>query len=175
MAAGDVIALPQLPCEVALRAQRAWHSFIKNGFLFHTDRVLTDWVRDELTMHEFEECVRGVCQGVRGFSGSGLIPLLRPLSALPAADRKRLARSLDRAFEEDFAPDELAERIGHHLDALLDAMSEIGMQAAGSVEEQDTLTRIRERARYLWRELEKLPQGFWLPRRSLTGAEAMTA
>lgn len=167
MRVGDALAFPQRPCAVALQAQRAWHSFIKNGFLFHTDRVLADWVRHEPTMREFEECVRAVCQGVMGFSGSGLIPLLPPLSTLPSTVRERLARSLDRAFEEDFAPDAVAKRVSRKLDALLDGMRDLGTRAAGSAEERETLARIREGARCLWRELAMLPQGFWLPRRSM--------
>ncbi|MGH9893390.1 MAG: hypothetical protein ACREA0_15655, partial [bacterium] len=97
MTDGDIVALAELRCAVAEEAQRAWHSFIKNGFLFHTDRVLAEWIRDEVPMREFEECVRDVCRDIGGFSGGRLVSQLRPIAALSCKERQRLVGVLDRA------------------------------------------------------------------------------
>lgn len=173
MTEGDTVVIAGLRCEVAEEAQRAWHSFIKNGFLFHTDRVLADWIRDEATLREFEGCVRGVCRGVKGFSGGRLVSQLRPLGALPGEERERLAAVLDRAFEEDFGPGEVARRVGERLDVLLGLVKNLASRDAGSAEQKEAMVEVRDAARALWRELETLPHGFWLPRRPRRWPEVM--
>lgn len=160
---GDIVALPQLKCTVALEAQRAWHSYIKNGFLLHTDRVLAEWLRDRAEMGEFERCVRSVCEGIRGLSGSGLIPLLRPLSSLAPAGRTGLAAFLDRRFEAECRPDDMARNLAGKLDVLMEHVRRFSARPSGDGYSADQLGEIRAAACALWRELEKVPQGFWLP------------
>lgn len=163
----DTVVIAGLRCKVAEEAQRAWHSFIKNGFLFHTDRVLADWIRDEVTMREFEECVRDVCQSMRGFSGGQLVSDLRPLQALDGEEQRQLKGALDHAFDRAFGPDKLAHRVGDRLDHLMGLARNFGSPETDPDEAKQRLAEIRGAAQALWRELEKLPRGFWLPRRAL--------
>lgn len=159
----DIVVLPRVHCVVAQHAQRVWHSFIKNGFLFHTDDVLARWMRNEADMLEFEVRVRGVCQDINEFSGAGLTGMLTPLSALPESDMKRLVFALDCAFEEGFSPNDMAGRVERKLNILLTRMQEF-LSAPGNSDEKSVLDAIREAARNLSCELHGLPDGFWLPR-----------
>jgi hypothetical protein len=169
---GDIVVLSQLRCEVARQAQLAWHSFIKNGFLWHTDVVLTRWVQDEKAMHEFEVLVLGVSCSVRQLSGALLVDLLGPLAGLRAAERDKLKARLDREFEQDFSPDKVAARIACKLIALSARIRE-SLAVTDIAERKRALDAIRGAARALSDELKPL-KGFWLPHWSVTHAEVKT-
>jgi hypothetical protein len=164
MSRGDFVALPQLRCEVATEVTAAWHDDIKIGLLWWSDdERLTRRLLDSSAMHQFEERVRRICGGLHGLSGAQLMPLLRPLSSLRPEQQQHVAWVLDRAFVDEFGPDERARQVRERLDVLLQFVRDLG-QGPGPVDAKLRLDEIRSAARRLGRALEGLPRGFWLPR-----------
>lgn len=163
---GDFVALPQLRCEVAQAAVDAWHDDIKNGLLWWSDDArLARRLRDASTMRQLEDRVRRVCRDVRGLSGALLVRQLPPLAELPVERRLRLVRMLDRAFENDFRPDDVARELDQKLDALLELVRDFLARDGELVDAKPRLDEIRRSARFLGVALVNLPRGFWLPRR----------
>ena len=164
MVRGDIVVAPLFHCKVAEEAQRVRHDVVKNRLLLFDDDLLADWVRDDAQLQGLESSVRWVCSGMRGFSASGLVQQLRPLTALAPNVRERLVAALDRLFEDEFQPEAAARHVAHCLDAFLDSVRRLTTQIPGKSDEAEQLSEVRERARMLGLELATLPEGFCMPR-----------
>lgn len=161
----DVLTIPQ--CLAATVAKKCSHSDLKNVFAVFPDDALADWIMDDGEFHRFENDARRLCDGMWGFSPADLVKRLRPLEELTPDQREALCRVLRLAFESGFRPEEQRARLITKLDALLEALN----MFRGRVQKSTNLGKIRDLAMRLREEIDRLPDGFWLPRVPSFGVE----
>jgi len=171
---GDVVALPQVRCESAHEAVSTWHDDIKNGLLWWSDdERLTRRLRDASAMDHLETRVRRVSATLNGLSGAMLVRLLRPFRTVPERDRERLAAALNRAFEEDFRPEDVSRDLVGRLEVLVQEVRAHAEEDRAGRSAHVYLKGIRIAASALGQALANLPRGFWLPRTPVQENEAV--
>lgn len=163
MREGDIVRHPDLRCRPAESARAIRHEEVENRLLLYVDEVLVEWLSDIRKLADLRCQVSALCGEMNGFSASELVPMLSPLSDLSSADRASLMEKLDRMFDSRAYHDQLALRVSSAVAGLVVARATFVRDSSDANKRADALAGVREAARVLHRELQALPNGFWLP------------